>query len=96
MASGTNIRLVHILISIPIAQLSLFLAFTPAGLGIYDFGWYGALKLSGVPDSEIIPFVLGQRVFLTVFTLIIMVITLILRRLLIHSHKIPLNKTSLT
>jgi len=46
------------------------LAFTPAGLGIYDFGWYGALKLAGVPDSEIIPFVLGQRAFITIFTLL--------------------------
>ena len=90
VAIGTNIRFDHILISIPIAQLSLFIAFTPSGLGIYDFGWYGALKLSGVPDGEIIPFVLGQRAFLTVFTLIIMVITLIVKQ---ASNSIPVNKT---
>lgn len=80
VAIGANIRFDHILISIPIAQLSLFLAFTPAGLGIYDFGWYGALKLSGVPDSEIIPFVLGQRAFLTVFTLLFTVIAMIVKQ----------------
>jgi len=81
VAIGTDIGFDDILISIPIAQLSLFLAFTPAGIGIYDFGWYGALKLSGVANSEIIPFILGQRAFLTVFTLLFTVIAIIVKKM---------------
>lgn len=66
---STDISFVKILFSIPIAQLSFLIALTPGGLGIYDFGWYGVLYLLGVPEGQIIPFVIGQRIFLIVFTL---------------------------
>ena len=40
-AVGAEISLKLILLSIPLALIMLFLAFTPSGIGIYDIGWYG-------------------------------------------------------
>ncbi len=54
----------------PITQLSLVLAVTPGGLGLFDLGWYGVLLLGGVPDQTALTFVVAQRAYVFVFVLI--------------------------
>lgn len=51
-------------------QLSLVLAVTPGGLGIFDAGWYGVLLLGGVPKRDALAFVVAQRAYTLVFVLI--------------------------
>jgi uncharacterized membrane protein YbhN (UPF0104 family) len=55
---------------LPVAQLSLLLAVTPGGLGLYDAGWYGVLLLGGIPQQEALTFVIAQRAYIFVFVLI--------------------------
>jgi uncharacterized membrane protein YbhN (UPF0104 family) len=54
----------------PATQLSLVLAVTPGGLGLFDAGWYGVLLLGGVPHQEALTFVIAQRAYVFVFVLI--------------------------
>ncbi|MGD1991910.1 MAG: lysylphosphatidylglycerol synthase transmembrane domain-containing protein [Anaerolineae bacterium] len=56
--------------SFPVTQLSLVLAVTPGGLGIFDAGWYGLLVLSGVEQQEALNFVIAQRACVFVYVLI--------------------------
>jgi uncharacterized membrane protein YbhN (UPF0104 family) len=53
----------------PITQLSLILAVTPGGLGLFDAGWYGVLLLGGVPNQEALTFVIAQRAYIFLFVL---------------------------
>jgi uncharacterized protein (TIRG00374 family) len=53
----------------PGAQLSLVLAVTPGGLGLFDAGWYGMLLLGGVPSQDALTFVVAQRAYVFVFVL---------------------------
>jgi len=54
----------------PMTQLSLVLAVTPGGLGLFDASWYGVLLLGGVPHQDAIAFVIAQRAYIFVFVLI--------------------------
>lgn len=54
----------------PATQLSLVLAVTPGGLGLFDAGWYGVLLLGGVPSEQALTFVIAQRAYIFVFVLI--------------------------
>ena len=54
----------------PLTQLSLVLAVTPGGLGLFDAGWYGVLLLGGVPHQEALTFVVAQRAYVFVFVLV--------------------------
>jgi len=47
---------------IPFIQLAGLINITPAGLGVTEMSTYGALFLMGVPKSQILIFVVGQRV----------------------------------
>jgi len=49
---------------IPFIQLTGLINITPAGLGVTEMGTYGALFLMGVPKSQILIFVFGQRILL--------------------------------
>jgi len=55
--------------SFPLTQLSLILAVTPGGLGLFDASWYGALLLNGVPQQEALDFVIAQRAYVFIFVL---------------------------
>lgn len=57
--------------SFPATQLSLVLAVTPGGLGLFDAGWYGLLLLGGVPHQEALTFVIAQRAYIFVFVLVL-------------------------
>lgn len=54
----------------PITQLSLIIAVAPGGLGIFDLGWLGLLRLGGMPQEEALTFVVAQRAFIYVFVLL--------------------------
>lgn len=54
----------------PATQLSLVLAVTPGGLGLFDAGWYGVLLLGGVPHQDALTFVIAQRAYVFIFVLI--------------------------
>jgi len=54
----------------PATQLSLVLAVTPGGLGLFDAGWYGVLLLGGIPHQEALTFVIAQRAYVFVFVLV--------------------------
>lgn len=60
-----------ILFSTPVGQFSYLFAFTPGGLGIFEAGLFGALTLSGTQQGIATLFILGQRVFTTVFIVIL-------------------------
>lgn len=52
------------------AQLSLIPAVTPGGLGIFDLGWLGLLRLGGVSQTDSLNFVIAQRAYIYIFVLI--------------------------
>ena len=54
----------------PITQLSLIVAVAPGGLGIFDLGWLGLLRLGGMAQADALTFVVAQRAFIYVFVLI--------------------------
>jgi len=56
--------------AIPLVQLGLLVAITPGALGILDIGWLGVLTLLGGAEADCNSFVVGQRVFVFVFTVV--------------------------
>jgi uncharacterized protein (TIRG00374 family) len=56
---------------LPLIQISGLINITPAGLGVTEMGTYGALFLMGIPKSQILIFVLGQRILLLSIILIL-------------------------
>lgn len=54
----------------PITQLSLIIAVAPGGLGIFDLGWLGLLRLGGMSQADALTFVVAQRAFIYVFVLV--------------------------
>jgi len=56
--------------AIPLVQLGLLVAITPGALGILEVGWLGVLTLLGGAEADCNSFVIGQRVFVFVFTLV--------------------------
>jgi uncharacterized membrane protein YbhN (UPF0104 family) len=47
---------------VPFVQMASLINVTPGGLGVVEFGSYGALALMGIAESKILLFVIGQRV----------------------------------
>ncbi len=47
----------------PVAQLSLILAFTPGSIGVLEAGWFFIFQIFSVPDFEFMPFLIGQRIY---------------------------------
>ena len=67
---GTPVTLPLLLASYPLVQLSLIIAIAPGGLGIFDAGWLGLLRLGGISEAAALAFVVAQRAFVYVFVLI--------------------------
>jgi uncharacterized protein (TIRG00374 family) len=63
------------IVGIPIAQLALAFAITPGALGILEGGWYAILSIGGIGEIEIGAFLIGQRVYWSLFIGIIFLIT---------------------
>lgn len=55
--------------SYPFVQLSLVVAIAPAGLGLFDLGWLGLLRLGGIPEADVLAFVVAQRAYIYLFVL---------------------------
>ena len=64
LALGIQIPLFTSFFFVPFVQLSGLVNLTPGGLGVVEMGTYGALFLMGIPDSQILLFVFGQRILL--------------------------------
>lgn len=60
---------VEILVGIPLAQSLAAVAVTPAGLGLQEGGFWGALRILGVPSAAAGSFLLGWRLLHTGFVL---------------------------
>jgi uncharacterized membrane protein YbhN (UPF0104 family) len=71
-ALGIEFPLLNSFFALPLVQISSLVGVTPAGLGIVEMGTYGALLLVEVPKSQILTFVVGQRVFISL-TIVAMV-----------------------
>lgn len=56
---------------VPIIQLGLIAAFTPAALGVLELSWLGVLTWLGYQPFEVSVFVVGQRIFSLLFTLLV-------------------------
>jgi uncharacterized membrane protein YbhN (UPF0104 family) len=67
---GAPVTLPLLLASYPLVQLSLIIAIAPGGLGIFDAGWLGLLRLGGISEAAALAFVVAQRAFVVVFVLI--------------------------
>jgi uncharacterized protein (TIRG00374 family) len=53
--------------AIPLVQLGLLVAITPGALGILEVGWLGVLALLGGAEADCNSFVVGQRIFVSLF-----------------------------
>lgn len=51
--------------SLPVTQFIFIFAFTPGGLGIFEFGWAGILSLHGSAGKDIALFIVSQRICFT-------------------------------
>ncbi|NOH13512.1 MAG: flippase-like domain-containing protein [Chloroflexi bacterium] len=71
IAIGLPVPFSFFVIASPIVQLSFLLALTPGGLGITDATWSGLLLTQGLSSEQIAAYVVVQRVFTTVFILIL-------------------------
>lgn len=68
-AIGLNYSWLLFLACFPITQLSMILAVTPGGIGLYDAGWYSVLLLAGIPNQQALPFVIAQRAFIFLYVI---------------------------
>jgi len=60
---------------VPVAQFSLFLAFTPGALGVLEAGWYGILSAAAIDPDTTITFVIAQRAYNFLYTVILSVLS---------------------
>lgn len=75
LALGVQLPLVKSFFFLPFVQLSGLINITPGGLGVVEMGTYGALYLMGVPNAQIVLFVVGQRILLFSIFLSLFVLT---------------------
>jgi uncharacterized protein (TIRG00374 family) len=64
-ALGVQFSLIKSFFFLPLIQLSGLISLTPAGLGVVELGTYGALLLMGISRPQMLIFVLGQRILLS-------------------------------
>jgi len=55
-----------LVLATPLGQAVALISITPGGLGILEAGWYGILISSGTQTTDIIGFLVGQRILLVV------------------------------
>lgn len=67
-----------ILLGTPVGQLAYLFAFTPGGLGIFEAGWFGILRIGGVTTEHIMIFVVGQRILTVILVGILAIFSQIL------------------
>ena len=72
---------------IPLGQLGYLVAFTPGSLGVSELGWWGLLSLLGSTEVDRNSFVIGQRIFILMFTLVMGLATSLAMLLLTNEDK---------
>lgn len=70
-ALGLSISPWLFILGTPIGQLGYLLSFTPGGLGGFEAGWFGILKLDGVTTEQALTFVVGQRVLSVLYVMLL-------------------------
>jgi len=76
-AINSPASLILVTSSYPFVQLSLIIALAPAGLGLFDLGWLGLLRLGGLSENEALAFVVAQRAYIYLFVLAWAVVSLL-------------------
>jgi len=71
---GIELPVFESFLVLPLVQLSGLINVTPAGLGVVEMGTYGALLLMGIHPSQILIFVIGQRILLSLILLSLLVL----------------------
>lgn len=74
-ALSLSISYKHILLGMPVAQLSLIFAFTPGALGVLEAGWAGVLGIFEFSNKVIGNFILGFRFYWLIFSFLIYVLS---------------------
>jgi uncharacterized protein (TIRG00374 family) len=77
-----------ILFGTSIVQVSRIFSVTPGSLGVLEAGWYAVLSLAGVDGPLITAFLIGQRVLISAFVLILSAISQLVT-FFGHSHLAP-------
>lgn len=67
--------------SLPVTQFIFIFAFTPGGLGIFEFGWAGILSIHGSAGQDIALFIVSQRICFTLGVAVWGLIALCMRRI---------------
>ncbi len=85
LCSALNIDIspATLFMGIPVAQLSLLIAFTPGSIGVLEAGWYAVLKWgSPLVSGDISVFILGQRIYWFLFIALIYLLVFLVARIL--------------
>lgn len=69
---NTNTSYFTILFGIPFAQLSFIFSITPGAMGVLEGGWLGVLTMAEIPRDTIGKFLIGQRIYWLIFTLLLL------------------------
>lgn len=93
LALNINISFFLILLGIPVSQLSLLFAFTPGAMGILEGGWLGFLTISNISKDIIGDFLIGQRFYWIVFSILFLIIAGIINIIVKNKKQ---NKGNLT
>lgn len=75
---GIRIPFLRFLAALPIVQAGIILAFAPGALGTLELGWMGAFLIQGMSKEDVQGFVVGQRIFFVIFTLLLAIIAFII------------------
>lgn len=74
-AVGADFSPTTALLLTPVAQLTLVVPLLPAGLGVYEAGWYGLLAARGVAANDALSIVVTHRLLTAVALIAIVAAT---------------------
>jgi uncharacterized protein (TIRG00374 family) len=75
LALNLTIPFSVLFVSVGIVRFSLLFAVAPGRLGVLEVGWYGVLALAGIESSQIIPLLIGLRVYGFLFNAVLALFT---------------------
>lgn len=93
LALNINMPFILILLGIPVSQLSLLFALTPGAIGILEGGWLGFLTISNINKDIIGNFLIGQRFYWIIFSILFLIIANIINIIIKNKGQ---NKRNLT
>ncbi len=84
---GIEMNYLVLLLCSSLMLLIGLISFIPAQLGLGELGWYGVLSWAGLPDSEIVVFVISARIFSNLAIIVTSSITLLVHNLIKRRNK---------